>query len=111
MNKSQARDFAKRLIQDLMEAHYGSSKEPLCYYWYFGPEYEGCRLSDEDEDKVCRAMQKILDGLAPDRGSMRDALKGKTLKPSGVPGKRWSKYGEWRKKCGYDIGYKPKKKR
>lgn len=95
MNKSQARQWALRHLQNLMEMHWHNGKDPLCYDDAFGSD-EGRRLSPADNDKVCDAMLQVLKSVAPRENRRRPI-------PTGKPGSRWKGYTEWLRKAGYGI--------
>ena len=111
MNKSQAKKFAYRWLDGLVEQHLSAKKsvpvDPMVYDNWFVEDLEGRRLSKEDEEKVWDAIADIVSPFAEKgrgfdlgKASAKDFVE-KMAKATGKPGKKYGKYKDYRKRIGY----------
>lgn len=104
MNKDQAKRWAQRHLQNMIEVQWHSNNNPLCYDHVFGEDVEGRELSEDDRFKVLNAMKGLLNRVAaPDPDPDVQAwIHGEPPRPTGKPRKRWAGWNDWKKQSGQE---------
>jgi hypothetical protein len=103
MTKTEATRYAKRLVCGYIEQLFHGKDHPLVYDDFSVDDLEGRRLSPQDDDRVCDAMNKLhgqLDARSCTERESFERTSGLHYKASGRPGAKWKGYDAWMKKQG-----------
>lgn len=114
MNKTQAKRFAYRWLEGLVEQFFEAPAkktvpcDPLAYDHWFDEELWGRKLSQEDEELVWEAVAEItgpfgskgkeFDLAAVPRGEYRQHL----AKAKGKPGPKYKGWADYRRRIGFN---------